>query len=243
MNLLRTERLPTPWCPGCGLNALLIQTSNIFKKLNYNKTNTTVFSGIGCTARATGFFDLDGVNGLHGRAIPLAEGCKRANPDLNVVIISGDGDLTGIGGNHLLHCARRNTNLTIICSSNQIYGMTGGQMSPLTKKGTKTLTSPKGTEFEPVNVKGLLMSNKKYFYARTSTAHQVHMVKCIEEALKHEGFSFVEIHNPCYTSMGSRIGFKSFAEMNEDIKTNFKVVDVTSNNDLEDNELGIIKKI
>ncbi|MBS3112902.1 2-oxoacid:ferredoxin oxidoreductase subunit beta [Candidatus Woesearchaeota archaeon] len=237
---LRTERLPTPWCVGCGLNTMLIQTASLLNKLGYNKTNTAVFSGIGCTARASGFFDIDGVNGLHGRAIPLAEGCKLANPDLKVIVISGDGDLTGIGGNHLLHSARRNTDITVICSANEIYGMTGGQVSPLTKKGTKTLTTPKGSEYEPLNLFGLFTSNKKHFYARTSVAHGVHMVRCIEEALKHKGFSFVEILNPCYTSLGARIGFNSFKEMLDDIKEKYTI---TENKDkLGDYELGIIKR-
>lgn len=231
MNL---KRLPTPWCPGCGLNSLLIQTAGLLKE------NTVAFSGIGCTARATGFLDVDSVNGLHGRAIPLAEGCKLANLELNVIVFSGDGDLTGIGGNHLLHASRRNTDLTIICSANEIYGMTGGQMSPLTKKGVKTLTSPKGAPFAPINVQGLLMSNKNYFYARTSVAHPMHMIKCIKLGLEHKGFSFVEILNPCYTNLGARIGFNSVAEMLKELKEKYTIVEKDK---LEEFELGIVKKI
>ncbi|MFA5141857.1 MAG: thiamine pyrophosphate-dependent enzyme [Candidatus Woesearchaeota archaeon] len=239
-NMLRTERFPTPWCPGCGLNSLIIQTANVFTKLKMDKTNTSVVSGIGCTARASGFFNVDGVNGLHGRAIPLAEGIKLANPALNVVVMSGDGDIAGIGGNHLLHSARRDADLTIICSVNETYGMTGGQMSPLTKKGTKTLTSPSGSEYEAMNLQGLVSMNAHYFFARTSTAHPVHMAKCIEAALSHCGFAFVEVLNPCFTNLGSRTGFGSFGEMITNLKDKFKIVDNVSK--LADDELGIVKK-
>ncbi len=238
-NLFRSERFPTPWCPGCGLNSMLLQAASVLKKNGYDKSNTAVVSGIGCAARASGFFDLDGINGLHGRAIPLAEGLKLANPGLKVVVFSGDGDLIGIGGNHLLHCARRNTELIVICSANEIYGMTGGQMSPLTKKGTKTMTSPKGAPYEPLDVQALLMSNKHYFYARTSVAFLVHMVQCMEAALKHNGFAFVEVINPCFTNFGSKIGFNSLVDMLQNVKTTYKIVENSKR--LGNLEMGIVK--
>jgi 2-oxoglutarate ferredoxin oxidoreductase subunit beta len=237
--LLRTERFPTPWCAGCGLNALLMHTANTLQKLGFNKTNAAVVSGIGCTARASGFIDLDGVNGLHGRAIPLAEGIKLANPALKVVVISGDGDLAGIGGNHLLHSSRRNTDITVLCSVNETYGMTGGQTSPLTKKGVKTLTSPNGAPYNQMNLHGLFVANKNYFYARTTVAHPAHMVMCIEAALKYPGFSFVEVLNPCYTNLGSRIGYKSLADMLLALKNDYHIVEGATR--LADNELGVIE--
>jgi len=238
-NNLRMERMPTNWCAGCLLTAILIQTASVTKKLGMNKTNTVAISGIGCTARGTGYLDFDGVNGLHGRAIPIAEGIKLASPETNVFILSGDGDLTGIGGNHLMHAARRNLNITILCAVNETYGMTGGQMAPTTPKGTKTLTSPEGSEFNKLNVQGIITSNKNYFFARTSTAQQVHMVKCIEEAFKHKGFSFVEIYTPCFTNHGRRLKFKSFKGMLDDIKERYPI---SEGKELGNNEMGITRK-
>ena len=237
---LKTERLPTPWCGGCLLNTVLILVSNITQQLGMDKSNTVAVSGIGCTARSTGFLNFDSVNGLHGRAIPIAEGLKLSLPKTNVFIFSGDGDLTGIGGNHLIHAARRNTNITIICAVNQTYGMTGGQMSPTTEKGTNTLTSPKGAPYSPINTQGLIMSNPKYFFGRSTTAHISHLQEVLKAGFKHQGFSFIEILTPCYSNMGRRIGFNSFKDMLEEYKTKYSIQ--KNKEQLLNTELGYIKK-
>ncbi|MFH1637832.1 MAG: thiamine pyrophosphate-dependent enzyme, partial [Candidatus Woesearchaeota archaeon] len=156
IELIRQERMPTVWCPGCGLGILLTQVAKAFEELGLDYTNTAVVSGIGCTGRFAGYLNMDTVHSLHGRAIPLAEGIKRANENLNVFVISGDGDLTGIGGNHLLHASRRNVNITVICVDNGIYGMTGGQLAPTTEKGMATATSPYGSPYEPINLQGII---------------------------------------------------------------------------------------
>ncbi|MBW3003191.1 2-oxoacid:ferredoxin oxidoreductase subunit beta [Candidatus Woesearchaeota archaeon] len=237
---LKLEKMPTVWCAGCGLGILLQTTAKAFDSLQLDKSKTTVVSGIGCTARGSGYFNLDSVNGIHGRAVAIAEGIKRARDDMNVIVFSGDGDITGIGGNHLLHCSRRNTNITVICANNEIYGMTGGQKSPLTPKGVPTMTSPEGNRFEPVNIQGIIAANKKHFYARTTVWHVEHMKRCIEEAIKCPGFSFVEIRVNCISNYGRRIGFKTPFEMLKNFRDTFKV----NNNPaglLKDNELGIVK--
>jgi len=235
---LKLERFPSSWCAGCGIGLVVNNTAKIFEELGLKKEKTTVVSGIGCTGRAAGYFNLDTIHGLHGRAIPIAEGVKLAKPEMNVIVISGDGDLVGIGGNHLIHACKRNTNITVICNNNSTYGMTGGQRSPTTEKGIKTLTSPYGNIEDPVNIQGLVRANKR-FYARTTTFHLAHMKKCIKEAIEHEGFAFVDIISHCVENYGRRIGFKNAYEMMISFKENYKPA--KDANRLEAHEIGIIK--
>lgn len=235
---LKLERYPTSWCPGCGIGLVVSSLAQIFEELKLKKEETTVISGIGCTGRAAGYFNLDTIHGLHGRAVPLAEGVKLTKSEMNVIVLSGDGDLVGIGGNHLLHACKRNTNITVICNNNYIYGMTGGQRSPTTEKGIKTLTSPYGNIEEPVDIQGIVRS-KKRFYARTTTFHLPHMKNCIKEAMQHEGFSFVEIISNCVENYGRRLGFKNAYEMLISFKEKYKPVKDVK--ELADNEIGIIK--
>src|SRR4030042_4445348 len=133
--LLRTDRLPHIWCPGCGLGTILGATLRAINKSGLDLDKTIMVSGIGCTGRAAGYVKLDSFHVTHGRALPFATGLKFANPDLKVVVFSGDGDLAAIGGNHLIHAARRNVDMTVICVNNFNYGMTGGQMGPTTPLG------------------------------------------------------------------------------------------------------------
>lgn len=240
MNYIKKERLPTSWCPGCGLGIMLRETAKVFDKLKLNRNNTVVVSGIGCAGRAAGYFNLDSVHGLHGRAIPLAEGIKKANEKLNVLVFSGDGDLMGIGGNHLLHTSRRNINMAVICSDNEITGMTGGQMSPTTKQGIKTLTSPYGSNIQEMNVKGILKSNKNYFYAKTSVFHIEHLNRAIEQAIKWNGFSFVDVIENCIVNNGRRLGFENSYEMLISYRKNFRIK--PDFQEFNENELGMIRK-
>lgn len=236
---LKQERLPTPWCPGCGDGLILRETANSFDLLGLKKEETIVVSGIGCAGRSAGFFDMDTVHGLHGRAIPLAEGIKLANEKLNVIVFSGDGDLLSIGGNHLLHGSRRNTNLTVICVNNEVYGMTGGQLAPTTRKGAYTITSPKGNVLEPISAQKLITANKDYFYARTSMFQVDHMRKCIMEAIKWKGFAFVEVISVCPANFGRRIGYKSPYDMFKFVRDTFKR---KNEGELGPHDLGIMTK-
>ncbi len=142
---IKWDRMPTTWCPGCAIGTIFKQTAFALAEIGLAAEEMTVVSGIGCSGRAAGYFNVDSVHVTHGRALPVAEGIKRANPKLKVIVFSGDGDLVGIGGNHLLHAARRDVDLAVICVNNAIYGMTGGQMAPTTPTGEKTLTSPHGS--------------------------------------------------------------------------------------------------
>ena len=235
---LKDKNLPTPWCPGCGNGLVLKFTCDAFDELNFDMKKTVVVSGIGCAGRSAGFFNLDTVHTAHGRAIPMAEGIKTADEKLNVVVLSGDGDLLGIGGNHLIHASRRNTPITIICFSNEIYGMTGGQVSPTSKLGAKTITTPDGSRDTPINVQAIIKAHN-CFYARTSTFHLKHLKKSIIAALRHPGLTFVDVICQCIVNNGRRIGFKDGYEMLMYYKNTYRIKDNTRF--LEENEIGITK--
>jgi 2-oxoglutarate ferredoxin oxidoreductase subunit beta len=163
---------------------------------------TVVVSGIGCTGRAAGYIKLDSFHTTHGRAIPFATGLKLANPELKVVVISGDGDLAAIGGNHLIHAARRNIDITVLCVNNFIYGMTGGQLAPTTPLAARTTTSPYGNVEQPFNIPDLVAASGAVYVARWTTAHFRYLEKAIGEAIRKKGFSFVEAISPCPTYYG-----------------------------------------
>ena len=233
---IRNDVLPLGWCPGCGLHALFYATCEVLDELD--KTNTIIVSGIGCTARGAGFFNLDSVHGIHGRAIPLAVGVKAVNPDLNVVVFSGEGDITGIGGNHLLHVARRDDNIVVICNNNEVFAMTGGQSSPTTRIGGKTLTAPEGNVMQPLNIQGIITSNKRFFYARATPVFKEHLKECLKQAFEYDGFVFVEIVFPCIENYSKKMD-QSLACVMKDLKGKYKICN--ENRMLKDDELGIFR--
>jgi 2-oxoglutarate ferredoxin oxidoreductase subunit beta len=196
---LRSERIPHIWCPGCGIGT----TVNCFaralldSKLDLDKV--VVVSGIGCTGRVAGYVHLDSFHTTHGRAIPFATGLKLANPNLTVVVYSGDGDLSAIGGNHLIHAARRNIDIKVICVNNMIYAMTGGQTAPTTPGAAITSTAPYGS-FEPsFNLVQLAESAGASYVARWTTYHVKQLSRSMTEVLHKKGFSFIEVLSPCPT--------------------------------------------
>ncbi len=199
---LRTDRLPHIWCPGCGLGMILGTLLRAIDKSRLDIDRTTIVSGIGCTGRAAGYVKLDSFHVTHGRALPFATGLKLANPNLKVVVFSGDGDLAAIGGNHLIHAARRNIDMTVICVNNFIYGMTGGQLGPTTPEMGRTTTSRKGNTEKPFNIPYLVGAAGATYVARWTTAHVRQMERTFIEALQKKGFSLVEIISPCPTYYG-----------------------------------------
>lgn len=237
---IKWDRMPTTWCPGCAIGTIFKQTAFALADLGLAAEDMTVVSGIGCSGRAAGYFDVDSVHATHGRAIPVAEGIKRANPRLKVIVFSGDGDLVGIGGNHLLHASRRDVDLAVICVNNGIYGMTGGQMAPTTRVGEKTLTSPRGAAYAPLNIQGIVTSNRRHWYARASTFHIAHLERVLVEAVEWPGFAFVEVMAFCIENLGRRLGFKSGHEMLTTLKSDFKPRTGTEGL-LGDHELGVVK--
>jgi 2-oxoglutarate ferredoxin oxidoreductase subunit beta len=205
--------LKSAWCAGCGLHTINKAISDVMSEIGWTDKNTVVVSGIGCSGLASQYYEADSVESDHGRAIPLAEGIKVARPDLNVIVISGDGDLLGIGGDHLLHTARRNTNIKVICNQNDVYAMTGGQLSPTTPLNDPTKTSVKGSHVPPINVQSIITGNDKHFFARTTITDLNHMKDSIRAALSWDGFAFVDILSMCPTNHGRIMGFNTPVEM------------------------------
>jgi len=202
--LLRGERLPHIWCQGCGLGTALTSFVSALQWLEKNKDwdldKVSVVSGIGCTGRIAGYMRLDSFHTTHGRAIPFASGLKLANPNLKVVVVSGDGDIAGIGGNHLIHAARRNLDITVICVNNFNYGMTGGQVGPTTPHEARAVTSQYGNFEYPFNLPYLAAASGASFVSRWTVLHARQLEWTLREALTHPGFSFVEVIAPCSTA-------------------------------------------
>ncbi len=203
-SLVRTDRIPHIWCPGCGVGTAFSSCLIAMKSSGIDLQKTTMVSGIGCSARGPGYTNLDSYHTTHGRAIPYATGMKLANPQLNVVVFSGDGDLFAIGGNHFIHAARRNIDLTVVCVNNLNYGMTGGQVAATTPSLSKTTTTPQGNPEPPFNLPLLAFASGATYVARWTILHTRDLTKSIEEALQRRGFSFIEVLAPCPTGYGRR---------------------------------------
>ena len=197
--LLRSDRLPHIWCPECGLGTAVSCFTAALTKVDLDLDKVSIVSGIGCSGRVAGYLKLDSFHTTHGRAIPFATGLKMANPELKVVVFSGDGDLVSIGGNHFIHAARRNVDLTVICVNNFNYAMTGGQVGPTTPLTALASTSPYGNYEHPFNLPALAQSSGAVYVARWTTLHARRLIRACEEALCKRGFSFVEIISPCPT--------------------------------------------
>ncbi|MEW6237738.1 MAG: 2-oxoacid:ferredoxin oxidoreductase subunit beta [Candidatus Omnitrophota bacterium] len=206
---LRMDRIPHIWCSGCGIGTAVnaFVRAVIDSKIEWKKL--CVVSGIGCTGRVAGYLKLDSFHTTHGRAIPFATGLKLANPQLNVVVFSGDGDLTAIGGNHLVHAARRNIDLKVICVNNFIYSMTGGQAAPTTPKGTIASTTPYGFFENQLNLPQFVEACGAVYVARWTTFHVRQMRKAMVECLNKKGFTFLEIISPCPTLYGRRNNYRA----------------------------------
>lgn len=199
---LRVDRLPHIWCPGCGLGPMVSCFLRALLKAELDLDKVAVVSGIGCAGRAAGYVKLDSFHTTHGRPIPFATGLKLANPELEVVVFSGDGDLAAIGGNHLIHAARRNLDMTVVCSNNFNYGMTGGQLGPTTPTSARTTTSRLGNIEHPFNLPHLAAASGAVYVARWTTAQIRQLEIATTEALLKRGFSFVEVISPCPTYYG-----------------------------------------
>jgi 2-oxoglutarate ferredoxin oxidoreductase subunit beta len=203
-DLLRGERLPHIWCQGCGLGTALTTFIGALQWLEKNKgwdlDKVAVVSGIGCTGRIAGYVRLDSFHTTHGRAIPFATGLKLANPELKVVVLSGDGDIAGIGGNHFIHAARRNLDITVVCVNNFNYGMTGGQVGPTTPHEARAVTAQYGNFEHPFNMPYLASASGASFIARWTVLHARQLEWSLRKGLAHPGFSFIEVISPCSTA-------------------------------------------
>ena len=210
---LRVSKLPHIWCAGCGHGIVTQAIIRAIDEVGLDTEKTIVVSGIGCSSRAPGYMNFDTLHTTHGRAIAFATGIKMANPELKVVVVSGDGDAAAIGGNHLIHAARRNIDMTVVCYNNNIYGMTSGQYSPLTPEGSYASTAPYGMAERPFDLCELVAGAGGTFVARSTTYHARHLTNVIKEALLHKGFSFVDALSQCPTYFGRRNNLRTPLEM------------------------------
>lgn len=201
---LREDRLPHIWCPGCGIGISMGGFVRALEEAGVDMDLLSVVSGIGCSGRVAGYMNCDCFHTIHGRAIPFAIGLHLGNPELRVVVFSGDGDLTAIGGNHLIHAARRNVDITVFCVNNFTYGMTGGQAGPTTQEGARTSTTPYGAVEQPFNLPLLVAAAGATYVARWTVLDMGRLRRSMVEALGHKGFAFVEIISPCPVYYGRR---------------------------------------
>ncbi len=201
---LRTDKLPHIWCPGCGNGIVLGAMVRAFDRMGCDQNNTVIVSGIGCSSRAAGYMDFNTLHTTHGRALAFATGIKMAKPGLNVFVIMGDGDAASIGGNHLIHAARRNIDLTAIIFNNQIYGMTGGQYSPLTPMGSIATTAPYSTIERNFDLAELARAAGATYVARSTAYHAAMLTNLIVAGATHKGFSLIEAVVACPVSFGRR---------------------------------------
>jgi len=204
LTYLREWNFPHIWCSGCGDGIVLKALIRAVHKLGISRDEAVMVSGIGCSSRTPGYVDINTLHTTHGRAIAFATGVKLANPKLTVIVVTGDGDATAIGGNHYIHAARRNIDLTVLLYNNYIYGMTGGQVSPTTPIGGMASTAPYGNLEPPFNISGLAGAAGASFVARGDVYHVQKLEKLITKAMQKKGFSVVEILSPCPTAYGRR---------------------------------------
>ncbi|MDH7477125.1 MAG: 2-oxoacid:ferredoxin oxidoreductase subunit beta [Candidatus Bathyarchaeota archaeon] len=212
---LREAMMPHIWCSGCGNGIILNCFVQAVDELQIDLNKLVVVSGIGCIGRAAGYVNTNSFHTTHGRPIAFATGVKLANPELEVVIISGDGDLFAIGGNHFIHAARRNIGIKVICANNFNYGMTGGQQGPTTPIEALTTTTPYGNIEHPFNLVHLAAASGATYVARWTTLHVRRLTQSIKKLLQKEGFGFIEVVSPCPEIFGRYNKMRTGLEMME----------------------------
>jgi 2-oxoglutarate ferredoxin oxidoreductase subunit beta len=234
--------LKLPFCPGCGLFSLGDTFLKAVHELGHEDLSKFCFtSGIGCSSWIPSpYFVADSVHTLHGRSIPPATSIKLIRPDLNVVVFGGDGDIVGIGLNHFIQAARRNTDILVIMGNNMVYGMTGGQVAPTTPFNTRTSTSPYGSFEHPLDATKLAIAAGAAYSARWTTAHLNELKESFKKALQMQGFRFVEVVTHCPTAYGRRAGFKDIGEMLKYFKENAVTIEQAAKMSPEELERKIV---
>ena len=219
-----SKKLPTVWCAGCGLGIVMSAMIRAIARIGSRKNDVAVVSGIGCTGRLPTYVDFNTLHTTHGRALAFATGVKLAKPAMTVISVMGDGDALAIGGNHFIHSCRRNIDMTAIIANNCIYGMTGGQYSPTTPHGKRGTTAPYGNVEHEFDATALAAGAGATFVARTSVYHAGELDRLIEKAIRHKGFSVVEVVANCHTSYGRMNNFASPVDMIKWMKDSFVTV-------------------
>lgn len=215
---LRTNKMPHIWCPGCGNGIVTGAIIRAIDKLGLNQDNVVIVAGIGCSSRANGYLNFCGLHTNHGRALAYATGVKMAKPDLKVIVVTGDGDCTSIGGNHFIHACRRNIDITTVVFNNDNYGMTGGQFSPTTPLGSKTKTSIFGSIDSPFDICKLAEAAGATYVSRATAYHVQMLINQIADAIAHPGFSVVEAVCSCPTLYGRLNKLGDAPDMLEELK-------------------------
>jgi len=242
---LRLERIPTLYCPGCGLGialgALLRALDKRISEGAINPDKVLWVGGIGCSSRMVFYVNYDAAHVIHGRAIPFALGAVLANPDLLAIVTGGDGDIAGIGGNHLIHAARRNIDMIVLMFTNFVYAMTGGQVAPTTPRGVSTTTTPRGNPEYPVNAVKLVGSLNANYVARASVTTPHYIEQFFYKALGMRGFRFIEVVSTCPEIYGRHIGLRDPVEMYSELRKRIKYKHKPSLEEAEiDWERGIV---
>jgi len=205
---MRQRFLPHIWCAGCGHGIVMSSMIRAIEQIGLQKNEVVLVSGIGCSSRIVGYLDFHTMHTIHGRALAFATGVKMGRSDLTVIVPMGDGDALAIGGNHFIHAARRNLDLTAIVMNNRIYGMTGGQGSPMTPLGMRSATTPWGNAAPAFDLVELAKGAGASFVARTTTYHAKELIRLVTRAIRHKGFSVVEAMSQCpvYYGRQNRVG-------------------------------------
>lgn len=215
---------PSTWCPGCANFAAMTALQNAFLKLSLKPEEIVCSYDIGCGANMGNFLRTSAFLGLHGRPVPLAAGVKMANPDLTVLAIGGDGGQLGEGGNHLIHAARRNDDITLIILNNFFFSLTTGQASPTTPLGSVSKTTPEGSRVLPLSAINLSLISGASFAARAFSGKVDHFTDLIIKSIKHKGFSVIEVISPCVTFSGE-YDFAYYLQRVKEVKAGCKTVD------------------
>jgi len=211
--LRSSKKFPHIWCAGCGIGIFMQALIRVIDRSGYSKDDVVLISGIGCSGRLPVYVDFNTLHTTHGRALTFATGIKLANPRLKVITIMGDGDAIAIGGNHFIHAARRNVEITSFIINNQVYGMTGGQCSPTTPYGAETASSPYGNLEPAFDICRLAEAAGAVFVARSTVYHTLLLEQLISKALEKKGFSMVEVIAQCVTHSGRFLKLRSPVEM------------------------------
>ncbi len=201
---MRMDDLPHIWCAGCGNGVIMRDVAQAIDNLGLNHDKIVIVSGIGCSSRAAGYMNFNTIHTTHGRAIAFATGIKLANPELEVIVLTGDGDASAIGGNHLIHAARRNVGMTVVVFNNDIYGMTGGQYSPTTPRGDFGTTAPYGNIDRSFDLAGLAYGAGASYAARGDVYHVQQTTALIQRGILHKGFSIIDVASICPTYYGRK---------------------------------------
>ena len=214
------KKFPGVWCAGCGIGIVMGSILRAVQNLELNQDDVAIISGIGCTGRMPVYMDFNTLHTTHGRALAFATGLKMARPEMEIIVVMGDGDALAIGGNHFIHTARRNIDMTAIVVNNSIYGMTGGQSSPATPLGARTATAPYGHVEPPFPICDLAVAAGASFVARSTVYHVTEMDRLIEQAVRKNGFALVEAVSYCHTTFGRANNMKSPIDMMRQLKDN-----------------------